>query len=105
MAGTQRQTLAADVTVLHKRMALFTVAVLRMPLHMMIFLHKMCVGTGGMRSLLMFMMVFVVVMVMTTAAGVAALVMVLVVVMVMTAAAGVAVLVTVFVAVMVFMIL
>ena len=76
MAGTQRQTLAADVTVLHKRMALFTVAVLRMPLHMMIFLHKMCVGTGDMRSLLMFMMVFVVMtMIVLMLVGVAAMIL------------------------------
>ena len=90
MAGAQRQALATDIAVLHKGVTLLTVTVLRMPLHMMTLLHKMCVGTGGMWPLLMFMMMLMAVMVVTAAAGVAVLVMVVMVVMLMTTATGVA---------------
>lgn len=80
MTGTRGQTLAAYITVLYKRPALLTVAVFRMPLHMMHFFHKMCVGTGGMRAFLVIMMVFMAVtlmsMGMAAAAGIAVLVMV-----------------------------
>lgn len=79
MTGTRGQTLAAYITVLHKRPALLTVAVFRMPLHMMHFFHKMCVRTGGMRAFLVIMVVLMAVtfmsMIVATTAGVAVLVM------------------------------
>ena len=90
MTGTRGQTLAAYITVLYKRPALLTVAVFRMPLHMMHFFHKMCMGTGGMRAFLVIMM------------SIAVLVMVFLLMavtfmpMIVAAAAGVAVLVMVF---------